>query len=443
MWASIALPVTMSSAEGQQVGGGYTIHAWSGVLGQWQRGGRWMQQQCKQCGRKVAGSIAHDTRGTPHQVEYLVLDTAADLAEPAVESYLRRLQGERDAEAAAMADAAKDAKQRGEDDWALDPTLLRRMAAVRDAERGLIVQARQRQGKGGGVRASGAWVCSRSHASAVGGSNHTATSMPLPRMQELLYLLTIKRLKETGLTIVTDLGDAAPAGPPRLEAGVAQSSALNSANNAMGKRMEQVRGAHAARDRVTARPLRVRADLPLLLQCVMSGTRPNLTTPKHRAAHAAGVAACGRLHPGLRGRDRDQQPAAALEGHAAEPRPGAGGAPLRGHAGGEPLVTTCENRQTARRLPTTVLRLPCAIRPPVLTASPVCTQFGYFSAGLEAECGTRGIPLGSDSEAMVKVADGLEEDKLKAMCSVQTADGWYSAVGGPLLGRVGHARCAV
>jgi hypothetical protein len=62
------------------------------------------------------------------------------------------------------------------------------------------------------------------------------------RAQELLYLLTIKRLKETGLTIVTDLGDAAPAGPPRLEAGVEKGSALNSANNAMGKRMEQVRG---------------------------------------------------------------------------------------------------------------------------------------------------------------------------------------------------------
>lgn len=30
---------------------------------------------------------------------------------------------------------------------------------------------------------------------------------------------------------------------------------------------------------------------------------------------------------------------------------------------------------------------------------------------------------------MVKLADTLEEDELKAMCSVQTADGWYSAVG--------------
>jgi hypothetical protein len=77
-------------------------------------------------------------------VEYLVLDTNAELAEPAVESYLRRLQGERDGEAAALADAAKDAAQGGggEDEWALDPTLLRRMAAVRDAERGLIVQVR-------------------------------------------------------------------------------------------------------------------------------------------------------------------------------------------------------------------------------------------------------------------------------------------------------------
>lgn len=84
------------------------------------------------------------------QVEYLVLDTNAELAEPAVESYLRRLQGERDSEAAALANAAKDAKQGsgGEDEWALDPTLLRRMAAVRDAERGLIVQVGGRLGSG-------------------------------------------------------------------------------------------------------------------------------------------------------------------------------------------------------------------------------------------------------------------------------------------------------
>lgn len=36
----------------------------------------------------------------------------------------------------------------GGDAWALDPTLLKRMAAVRDAERGLIVQVRRgRAGK--------------------------------------------------------------------------------------------------------------------------------------------------------------------------------------------------------------------------------------------------------------------------------------------------------
>lgn len=56
------------------------------------------------------------------------------------------------------------------------------------------------------------------------------------------------------------------------------------------------------------------------------------------------------------------------------------------------------------------------------------SQFGYFSRCLEAECGARGIALGSDSEALIQVADALAEDELKAMCSVQTADGWYSAV---------------
>jgi hypothetical protein len=64
------------------------------------------------------------------------------------------------------------------------------------------------------------------------------------------------------------------------------------------------------------------------------------------------------------------------------------------------------------------------------TRRPSPTQFGYFSRCLEAECGTRGIPLDSDSEAMVKLADTLEEDELKAMCTVQSADGWFSAVGG-------------
>jgi len=99
VWATVALPVVMSSAEGQQV-------------------------------------------------EYLVLDTDGSLAEPAVESYLQQLQGERDTEAKALqgakdeASAARKAGGGGDDDWALDPTLLKRMAAVRDAERGLIVQVR-------------------------------------------------------------------------------------------------------------------------------------------------------------------------------------------------------------------------------------------------------------------------------------------------------------
>ena len=94
LWAAIALPVTMSSAEGQQV-------------------------------------------------EYLVLDTDGALAEPAIESYLGQLQAERSAEAAALEGAKSEAAARGGgggDDWALDPTLLKRMATVRDAERGLIVQ---------------------------------------------------------------------------------------------------------------------------------------------------------------------------------------------------------------------------------------------------------------------------------------------------------------
>jgi hypothetical protein len=100
VWASIALPVRMASEEGQQV-------------------------------------------------EYLVLDTDGALAEPAVEAYLGALAEERRGEAAAEASSAREARGSrggggggGGDEWALDPLLLRRMAAVRDAERGLIVQVR-------------------------------------------------------------------------------------------------------------------------------------------------------------------------------------------------------------------------------------------------------------------------------------------------------------
>lgn len=50
-----------------------------------------------------------------------------------------------------------------------------------------------------------------------------------------MYLLCIKRLKDEALTIVTDLGDAAPIG-----ARAASSELLNNSNNAMGRRMEQV-----------------------------------------------------------------------------------------------------------------------------------------------------------------------------------------------------------
>ena len=56
------------------------------------------------------------------------------------------------------------------------------------------------------------------------------------------------------------------------------------------------------------------------------------------------------------------------------------------------------------------------------------TQFGYFSRCLESECLARGVSLGSDSEAMIKLADVLEEEELHGICTVQTADGWYAAV---------------
>ncbi|GBF90116.1 hypothetical protein Rsub_03249 [Raphidocelis subcapitata] len=143
VWASIQLPVTMSSAEGQQV-------------------------------------------------EYLVLDTDGALAEPAVESYMQRLQAERGAEAAAEAEAGRGGG--GGDGWALDPTLLKRMAAVRDAERGLIVQ-------------------------------------------ELMYLLCIKRLKDEGLTIATDLGDATATGGAAAAARGGEPR-LDSGKDSMGRRME-------------------------------------------------------------------------------------------------------------------------------------------------------------------------------------------------------------
>jgi hypothetical protein len=144
-WANVALPVTMSSAEGQQV-------------------------------------------------EYLVLDTDGALAEPAIEAYLGRLQAERDAEAATERAAIEDSKKEG----LFDETLLKRIAAVRDGERGLIVQ-------------------------------------------ELLYLLIIKALKDAGLAIVTDLGDAAPAGrPAKREEGSGDVPALDSGRDTMGQRMERL-----------------------------------------------------------------------------------------------------------------------------------------------------------------------------------------------------------
>lgn len=62
--------------------------------------------------------------------------------------------------------------------------------------------------------------------------------------QELMYLLCIKRLKDESLTIVTDLGDAAPAGNFKGNKPAAEGDAidLNNSNNAMGRRMEQVGG---------------------------------------------------------------------------------------------------------------------------------------------------------------------------------------------------------
>lgn len=59
---------------------------------------------------------------------------------------------------------------------------------------------------------------------------------------------------------------------------------------------------------------------------------------------------------------------------------------------------------------------------------PMQQQFGYFSRCLEAECLKRGISIGGDSATMIKLADSLPEDELRSMCTVQTADGWYSAV---------------
>ena len=60
-----------------------------------------------------------------------------------------------------------------------------------------------------------------------------------------MYLLCIKRLKDAGVTIVTDLGDAAPSGPaaPREVGGPADAaSKLRSATgrDTMGRRMEQL-----------------------------------------------------------------------------------------------------------------------------------------------------------------------------------------------------------
>ena len=68
-----------------------------------------------------------------------------------------------------------------------------------------------------------------------------ATSLPESSPQELMYLMCIKRLKDEGRTIVTDLGDAAPAGTFKGgKTADADAVDLNNSSNAMGRRMEQV-----------------------------------------------------------------------------------------------------------------------------------------------------------------------------------------------------------
>ena len=72
---------------------------------------------------------------------------------------------------------------------------------------------------------------------------------------------------------------------------------------------------------------------------------------------------------------------------------------------------------------------PATNQPCHASISPIAAaQFGYFSRCLESECLARGISLGPDSEAMIKLADALEEEELRGICSVKTADGWYAAV---------------
>jgi hypothetical protein len=61
--------------------------------------------------------------------------------------------------------------------------------------------------------------------------------------QELMYLMIIKRLKDGGLTIVTDLGDAAPTGLSSLTRGAAggdPAATGDAGRDTMGRRMEQL-----------------------------------------------------------------------------------------------------------------------------------------------------------------------------------------------------------
>lgn len=80
-------------------------------------------------------------------------------------------------------------------------------------------------------------------------ADHGVRNALNPSWQELMYLLCIKRLKDEGLTIVTDLGDAAPSGLSKAAKAPGDEVDLNNSNNAMGRRMEQVRRMPGRMDR--------------------------------------------------------------------------------------------------------------------------------------------------------------------------------------------------
>jgi hypothetical protein len=220
-------------------------------------------------------------------------------------------------------------------------------------------------------------------------------------------MLCIKRLKDAGLTIVTDLGDAAPSGAARAAPplGDAAAAVHNSSRDAMGQRMEGfmplvslpvadsiLSYVSAA---VTSAMRQLAKDTPLSIDRVQA------------ARLYAGMLEVGVVWGLAEGSRTSRLGARGWGGYGPGLEGGTGLAAQPGAVSGK-----WGHDRWLAPMPT----LACA--PP-----PCPAQFGYFSRGLEAECESRGVAMGGDCEAMIKMADDLPEDELRSMCQVKVCGG--------------------